>query len=62
MTKRDATDGSMNFYWHSTPQFWCATRPDYDGAPDAGKAGRMGFGRTKEAAAADLLEQEADDE
>jgi hypothetical protein len=46
----------IEYSWHSTPQLWCATRPGYDGAPDANCP--IGFGKTEEEAAADLIEME----
>lgn len=48
----------IEYTWHSTPQLWCATRSDYDGAPDSKTRSHIGFGRTKEEAAEDLLAQE----
>jgi hypothetical protein len=49
----------IEYEWHSTPRLWAAYRHGYDGAPNAGTAGRMGFGKTKETAAADLIERES---
>ena len=49
---------SIEYSWQSTPQLWAAMRPDYDGAIDAKHP--IGFGKTKEEAAADLLEHEQD--
>lgn len=46
----------IDFSWQSTPQLWAAMRKDYDGAIDSKCP--IGFGRTKEEAAADLIEQE----
>lgn len=46
----------IEYSWHSTPQLWCAHRKNYDGAPDSHCP--IGFGKTKEAAAAELLEWE----
>lgn len=50
------TDEPIEYSWHSTPALWCAVRRSYDGAPDAHCP--IGFGRTKEEAAADLIEME----
>lgn len=41
--------------WHSTPQLWSAVFDGYDGAPDSKHP--MGFGKTKEEAADDLIEK-----
>lgn len=53
-------DGSdfqqFEFEWQSTPALWAAFRPGYDGAPDSGC--KVGLGKTKHEAAADLIEQE----
>jgi hypothetical protein len=46
----------IEYSWHSTPALWCATRRSYDGAPDAHCP--IGFGKTKEEAAAELIEME----
>ena len=48
----------ITYYWQSTPQLWMAVFDNYDGAIDSKHP--QGFGRTKEEAAADLLEQEAE--
>lgn len=49
-------DDDMDFSWQSTPQLWAAMRKDYDGAIDSKCP--IGFGKTKEEAAADLIERE----
>jgi hypothetical protein len=48
----------IEYSWQSTPQLWMATFDNYDGAPDS-KPPRslIGFGKTKEEAAADLVEK-----
>ena len=51
-------ENAIEFDWQSTPGLWMATRPDYDGAIDSKKRGLIGYGRTKEQAAADLLDLE----
>lgn len=55
-TSTETTKDAVEYEWHSTPQLWSAVRPGYDGAPDSGCL--IGFGRTQEAAATDLREQE----
>jgi hypothetical protein len=47
----------IEFSWQSTPQLWTATRESYCGCGEC-RRGAVGFGKTKEAAAADLIEQE----
>lgn len=50
------TNDPIEYSWHSTPALWCATRRSYDGAPDSHCP--IGFGKTKEEAAAELVEME----
>lgn len=47
---------NIEYHWQSTPQLWMAIREGYDGAIDSKYP--QGFGRTKEEAAADLIEKE----
>jgi hypothetical protein len=49
---------NINYSWQSTPQLWMAVFDNYDGAIDSKHP--VGFGRTKEEAAADLIEKEAE--
>jgi hypothetical protein len=51
------TDDPIGYSWQSTPHLWCATRESYCGCGEC-RRGTTGFGKTKEAAAADLIEQE----
>lgn len=49
---------TINYEWHSTPQLWVAVRDGYCGCNDCAGKVPMGFGKTKEDAAANLIEQE----
>ena len=53
---RSQFEEPIEYEWHSTPHQWAAYRHGYDGAEDS--RCKIGFGKTKEAAAADLIEQE----
>ncbi len=48
----------INFHWHETPQEWSAIRGDIDGAVDSKQ--RIGYGKTKDEAMANLLEWDAE--
>lgn len=57
-----ALDPQMNICTELQPNGqWTAIDADsYDGAPDAGRAGSMGWGKTEQEAIADLLEKLAE--
>jgi hypothetical protein len=53
----DKEEPLIEYSWQSTPALWAAMREGYDGAPDSGY--KIGYGKTKEEAAAALIEAEA---
>ena len=48
----------IEFSWQSTPQLWMAYREGQCFCEDCRYKATVGFGKTKEAATADLLENE----
>lgn len=49
----------IEYFWQPSPQLWMAMRDNYCGCGECSRGG-YGLGRTKEEAAADLIEKEGE--